>query len=112
VTGKLEHKTSVSAQYIYTINFYQPCSGTGSNAVTKDYDFTQNTGDIDYVYDLSAQLLAACPYYKGTFNTVVTSISPNDSKLSNNAGTTTLSWGITSGFIVDTTYTVIITGSL
>jgi hypothetical protein len=54
VKGYLEHKTSVKAEYSYTIKFYSPCSGTGSNTVTKDYDFTQNTGDFGYIYDLSA----------------------------------------------------------
>jgi hypothetical protein len=79
--------------------------------VTKDYDFTQNTGDFNYVYDLSTQLLAACPYYQGTYSYSV-AITPNDSKLTNNPGTMTLSWGALSGFTVDTTYTVIIIGSL
>jgi hypothetical protein len=112
VTGYLEHKTSERAQYSYIIKFYQPCSGTDANSVTKDYDFTQNTGDLNYFYDLSTQLLLACPYYQGTLSTVVTSITPDDSKLTNIPGTWTLSWGTSSGFTVDTTYTVIITGSL
>jgi hypothetical protein len=41
VNGELEHNTDESAEYIYTIYFRSPCTGSGSNTVTKDYERTQ-----------------------------------------------------------------------
>jgi len=89
-----------------------PCTGTGSAAVTLAYNSVLNTGDISYLYNLKPLLAAACPYYQGTYSTIVTSISPSDGKLTDTTATKTFTWGTTSGFLHTTTYTVIITGTM
>lgn len=105
-------KPNQQVTYTYTINFVSPCTGTGSAAVTLAYNSVLNTGDISYVYNLQPSLAVACPYYQGTYSTIVTSISPSDGKLTDTTANKTLTWGPSSGFLHTTQYTVVITGTM
>jgi hypothetical protein len=57
-------------------------------------------------------LAAACPYYTGTYSTIVTSKSPTDATFIDTTATKTLSWGPTSGFLHTTAYIIVITGTM
>jgi hypothetical protein len=54
-----------------TVNFFSPCTGSGSSAVSKTYDFSLDSVNVDYNYNLTSVLQAQCPGYTGTFSTVV-----------------------------------------
>ena len=56
-------------------------------------------------------MIAACPYYDGDFLASVT-ITPNDGKISHDSSTNTLSWGPTSGFNTENSYTAVIKGPM